>query len=312
MLRRSGLSWPPGPGPRPERPARLGDAARVLRTAILAIVAASALIAVTSLLAKVLGRGLTGPELHPLQVSAGRFCFALAGLSVAGLLLRPKFAGAAWRLHVGRSLFGWLGVTCLFAAAARMPLAEATAVSFLSPLAAMVLAVPFLGDRIGAVRWGAAAIALAGALLLIRPGTAAFQPIALVALAAALLMGVEVIFIKKLATREPALRILMVNNAIGSAVSLAAAAFVWTAPSPGQWTLLVALGLTMACGQFLFIQAMKRAEASYVMPFFYSTLIFASFYDLALFGERPDALAIGGATAIVAGAVLLARFERTA
>jgi drug/metabolite transporter (DMT)-like permease len=288
-----------------------------LRAAMM-MVGATALVAVTTLLAKMLGRGvdsslgaylgagLCGATLHPLQVSAGRFVFAFLALAVASLWLRPSFAGARWRMHATRSLLGWLGISCIFAAAARMPLAEATAISFLNPLVTMVLAIPLLGERVGPVRWLAAAITIAGALILIRPGTDAFQFAALLALAAALLTGAEAIVIKRLAAAEPPIRILIINNAIGVVLSVSAAAFVWVTPSPAQWVMLALLGITMAGAQTMFIQAMKGAEASFVMPFFYATLVFAALYDFALFGEWPDLAAGIGAATIVAGGVLLA------
>jgi drug/metabolite transporter (DMT)-like permease len=283
-----------------------------LRAALM-MIGASALVAVTTLLAKMLGRGLGAATggieavgLHPLQVSAGRFVFAFLALSLAAAWLRPSFAGARWRMHFTRSLLGWLGVSCIFAAAARMPLADATAISFLNPLVTMVLAIPLLGERVGPVRWLAAGISIAGALILIRPGTDAFQFAALIALSAALLTGAEAIVIKRLAAAEPPIRILIVNNAIGVVLSLSAAAFVWIAPSPAQWAMLALLGFTMAGAQALFIQAMKGAEASFVMPFFYATLVFAALYDLALFGEWPDMASRIGAAIIVAGGVLLA------
>jgi drug/metabolite transporter (DMT)-like permease len=226
------------------------------------------------------------------------------------LWLRPRLAGAEWPVHLGRTLCGWAGVTCLFAAAAAMPLAEATAISFLSPLATMLLAIPLLGERVGRVRWAAAAIALVGALVLIRPGSEAYQPAALIALAAAAFIGMEAILVKRLSDREPPLRILLINNALGALLALLAAAFVWIAPSPAQWAMLALLGVSMLGAQALFIQALRAADASYVVPFFYTTLVFAALYDLALFGDWPDPFSQLGIAIIVAGAMLLAWRER--
>jgi drug/metabolite transporter (DMT)-like permease len=274
------------------------------------MVAASAIIAVTSLLAKALGRGIHGPALHPFQITAGRFGFALALLAVISVWLRPRFRGAAWPVHLGRSICGWAGVTCLFAATVAMPLAEATAISFLSPLAAMILAIPILGERVGPIRLSAAAIALVGALVLIRPGTEAYQPAAMIALAAAAFMGMEVVLIKRLTDREPPLRILVINNAMGAAVAALAAAFVWTAPSPAQWAMMATLGISMLGAQSLLLQAMRAADASYVMPFFYTTLVFAAAYDMVLFGDWPDLWSQLGIAIILAGTMLLAWRER--
>jgi drug/metabolite transporter (DMT)-like permease len=274
------------------------------------MVGASAIIAVTSLLAKALGRGVGGGALHPFQVTAGRFGFAFALVLLLSLWLRPRLAGAAWPVHLGRTLCGWAGVTCLFAAAAAMPLAEATAISFLSPIATMLLAIPLLGERVGRVRWSAAAVALVGALVLIRPGGDAYQPAALIALAAAAFIGMEAILVKRLSDREPPLRILLINNAIGALLAAIAAAFVWRAPSPAQWAMLAVLGVSMLGAQALFIQALRAADASYVVPFFYTTLVFAALYDLALFGDWPDLFSQLGIAIIVAGAMLLAWRER--
>lgn len=277
-----------------------------------AIIAASALIALTTLIAKSLGLGLNGPELHPLQVSAGRFFFAFLAISVYSAFNRPNFKGAAWRLHLARSICGWAGVTLMFAAVAQMPLADATAITFLNPIVAMALAIPLLAERVGPVRWLAAAISLIGALILIRPGTDAFQPAALIALAAACIMGLEVICIKILSRNEPPVRILLINNSFGAIISVSAASFVWVLPSSTQFLLLALLGVTMALAQTLVIQAMRNAEASYVVPFSYSTLIFATFYDFALFGEIPVTTSLVGAGVIIGGAILLAWREHLA
>ena len=274
------------------------------------MVLSCALIAAGTLLAKALGRGVDGTALHPLQVSAGRFCFAFLTLVPFVAWLRPRFRGAAWSVHIGRSLCGWAGISCLFAAAAVMPLADATAISFLSPLVTMLLAMPLLGERVGPWRWAAAGIGLCGALILIRPGTESFQAAALIALAAAGFMGFEAILIKRLSNREPPIRILAVNNAIGATISATAAAFVWITPSTMQWLTLAGLGVTIVAGQALFIQAMRLAEASFVIPFFYATLVFAALYDLAVFGQVPAATSLLGAGLIVGAALLQAARER--
>jgi drug/metabolite transporter (DMT)-like permease len=73
--------------------------------------------------------------------------------------------------------------------------------------------------------------------------------------------------------------------------------------------MLAGLG-AMLGAQILFIQAMRAADASYAMPFFYATLVFAALYDLALFGEWPDLWSQIGVLIIVAGALLLVFRER--
>lgn len=267
---------------------------------------ATVFIAATTLLAKALGTDVLGPALHPLQVSQGRFMFAALALFCAALVLRPRIVRPNLPVHLGRVVFGWAGVSLMFAAAARIPLSDATAISFLNPVFAMLLAIPLLGERVGPWRWAATATALVGAAILLRPGAGSFQLAALLALGAAVLMGMEVILIKRLTRTEAPFQILLVNNAMGVVIASAAAVGVVQAPTPAQWAALAALGVLMACAQACFLQAMRNADASYTLPFSYGTLVFAALYDAWIFGVIPDRVSVLGACVIVAGAALLA------
>ncbi len=273
------------------------------------MVAATALFAATSLLAKAIGTGALGPALPPLMVSLGRFAFALAGITAVVALMRPRLTRPRWSTHLARTLCGWGGITLMFAAVARMPLPDATAISFLSPVFTMLLAIPLLGERVGPVRWIAAAIALVGAAILLRPGDA-LQPAAALALGAACAMGLEAIFIKRLTRREAPLQILLVNNAMGTAIAATAALAVWATPNAAQWAALAAIGLLMAMGQALNLAAMRQSDASFVAPFFYLTLVWAAGFDLWIFGVLPDAVSIAGAAVLVSGAGLLVWRDR--
>lgn len=274
--------------------------------ALALILTATAFIAGTMLFAKMIGTGVLGDPLHPLQVSHGRFLFAFMAISTVALVMRPKITQPNLKLHVGRTLFGWGGVTMMFAAVAFIPMSDATAISFLNPVFGMLLAIPFLGERVGPWRWFAAAMALGGALILLRPGPETFQVAALLALAAAILMGAELIFIKKLADSETPFQILLINNALGLTIATLAVLPVWVPPTGAQWAALAGIGVLMATAQACFVNAMARADASFVTPFSYVTLIFAALYDLLIFDVWPDAISWLGAGVIVAGAVILA------
>ncbi|MCK8483512.1 DMT family transporter [Aliiroseovarius sp. S2029] len=266
---------------------------------------AAALIAGTTLMAKLVGRSALGEPLHPLQISHGRFLFAFLSISLVVAFKRPMLHSRNLPLHIARSVSGWAGISLMFAAVAFIPLADATAISFLNPVFAMLLAIPLLGERVGPWRWIAAAIALVGAVVLIRPGAGSFHPAALLALAAAMVMGFEITLIKRLTGREAPLQILWINNGIGLAVATLAVVWVWAPPTAAQWAALAALGGMMALAQTCFIQAMKRADASFAVPFSYATLVFAGFYDFGAFGVIPAPTSLAGAAIIIAGGVLL-------
>lgn len=276
------------------------------RRAAAVMVAATAFIAGTTLLAKAIGTGTLGPPLHPFQISFGRFFFAWLVIVAVFAALRPPVPRPHYRLHLARTLCGWGGVSLMFAAVAYMPLSDATALSFLSPVVTMLLAIPLLAERVGPWRWLAAAIAMVGAVILLRPGAGVVQLAGLLALAAAVVMGLESIFIKQLTRLEDSLPLLFVNNTMGFVIAAAVAAFFWTPPTPGQWAALAGIGALMIAGQSCFLLALRLADASFVAPVFYLTLAFAAFYDFWIFGVRPDAVSVLGAGVLVAGALLLA------
>lgn len=267
---------------------------------------ATVFIAGTTLMAKLAGRDLFGDALHPFQITHGRFTFAFIAIGSFALIRRLRLTQPNLKLHVARSAAGFVGVTLMFAAATLIPLADATAISFLNPVFAMLLAIPLLGERVGPWRWLSVAMALVGALILIKPGASSFDPAALLALGAAALLGLETIFIKRLAGREAPLQILVINNAIGLTIASCAVLAVWQPPTPAQWMILIALGVMMASAQACYVQAIRRADASFVVPFSYATLIFAALYDFGLFGVRPGLTSLVGATIIVAGGAILA------
>ena len=103
------------------------------------IIFAMSLLAGINILAKALGQDHLGPALHPFQISFGRFAFAFTTLLIAASILRPKFTKPDMKLHLGRTTLGWAGVTLMFAAIAFIPLADATAISFLNPVFAMTV-----------------------------------------------------------------------------------------------------------------------------------------------------------------------------
>jgi len=115
------------------------------------MLAATAFIAGTTVLAKFLGAGPDG--LHPVQITQGRYLFAFLGFSAAAAVIRPRFTRPDVKIHALRSFAGFAGVTLMFAAVRFISLADATALTFTNPIFAMILAVPVLGERVGPWRW---------------------------------------------------------------------------------------------------------------------------------------------------------------
>lgn len=271
---------------------------------------ASAFIAFTTIMAKGLAGSFSAETpLHPLQVGFGRFLFAALLWTAIWLGTRQTFETIHLPLHAVRVVLGYLTSTSIFWAASLMVLADATAISFLSPLVTLLLAWLLLRERVGWRRILAVGVMLVGALILLRPGTSAFQPAALIALFAALTGGAESIAIKVLTKRERLLQILFLNNLMGLMLATVIVSLVWVWPTPVQWLQLASVGLGMAAAQVCFTWAMKQVEASVIMPFIYTSLLFAAVMDFWLFGDLPDRWAGVGAAVIVIGGILLAWLE---
>jgi len=277
---------------------------------IACILIATGFIAGSTMMAKILGSSET--PLHPFQISAGRFFFAFIALLLVSIFLRPKLTKPNVSLHLGRSFFGWLGVTAMFTAASKIPLADATAISFLNPVVAMMLAIPMLGEKVGPIRWATACAAFIGVLFLIKPGSSAFHPAALIALAGAFAMGLEITLIKKITGTDSPFQILLINNGLGALIACTVAYFFWQPPSPTQALQMAAVGLLMVTAQVFFIQSMRSGEASLMVPFTYMTLVFAGLYDLILFNVIPDRWSLLGAAIILVSGIILALREHKA
>ena len=242
------------------------------------MVIGSAFIAACTVLAKIAQSDIFGDPLHPLQVAQGRFMFAFIAVAFVTPLLRHEFTKPSLVIHSVRTICGYSAVSLLFAA---------------------------LREKIGPLRWIAALIGLAGSMILIRPTAGSFEPAALMALTASVAAGLEMILIKILTGRESPIQILLINNAIGLFLSSIALIAVWDTPTTGQWFVLAAIGFLMVIGQAFNLQAFKRADATFVLPFSYSTLIFVTIYDFSVFSVVPDLVSYLGSAVIVFGAFLL-------
>jgi len=247
---------------------------------------------------------IPGAELHPLQVTAARFLSAFIVLSP--LLIwkgRAVFRTAIPLRHLQRVLFGIGGVSCIFAAVQALPLADVIAVAWSAPLFALCFAAWFLRERVDGARWAAAAVGFAGVVVMMRPGAGTLDPMALLALAAAAFTGAEVVTIRLLAQRDGTLTVLALNNAMGAAIACGVAAFVFVWPSPAQAAALFMVGAVMVTGQAIFLKALAIAEASFVAPFYYATILWATLFGVLVFEEVPGwHLAMGGALIVASGA----------
>jgi drug/metabolite transporter (DMT)-like permease len=202
-----------------------------------------------------------------------------------------------------------VGVTLLAQLALKtLPLAETTALVFVTPLLVALLAGPLLAEKVPPRTWLATGAGFAGVLLIARPGGAMAGPGVAYALGAALCYAIYQILTRKLATTEHPTRLLFYTALVGTAsMSLALPAY-WDGQMPTltQSLLIVSLGLYGGIGHFLLIRAFREAPASTLSPLLYVQLIWATLLGWWVFAQLPDFLAIVGMLIIGASGLSLA------
>jgi len=243
-------------------------------------------------------------ELPVVQVVWARYA---AQMMVVTLIVLPRLSRVVRTRFPGlqflRSLFLLAATSLFFYAVSRLGLAEATALIDVNPVLITLGAALFLGERIGPRRVLGIGAAMIGALIIIRPGSEVFSPVALFALAAAACYAGFALVTRFVGRGEPVWTSLFYTALLGAVVLSVAVVPFWQTPSPRAMMLMVAIGLVAALGQFLLIRAFMLAEASLVAPFSYAGLLFATLWGVLFFGEWPDGPTILGASIIVVAGV---------
>jgi drug/metabolite transporter (DMT)-like permease len=202
-----------------------------------------------------------------------------------------------------------VGVTLLAQLALKtLPLAETTALVFITPLLVALLAGPLLGEQVRRSTWLITLVGFAGVLLIARPGGALFGAGVAYALGAALCYAIYQILTRKLAATEHPNRLLFYTALIGTlSMSLTLPAY-WDGqiPTLTQGLLIVSLGLYGGIGHFMLIRAFREAPASTLSPLLYVQLIWATLLGWWVFDQLPDLLAIVGMLIIGASGLSLA------
>ena len=216
--------------------------------------------------------------------------------------------------QLGRGMLSVCGMFTNFSALTRLPLADATAISFASPLITVALARIILKERVRIYRWSAVLVGFAGVIVMLIPhfdighyaasGAAATAAVgSLLAMASAFCNAGTVIQTRRLTQSETTSSIVFYFSLVCAIAGALTLPFAWHSPTPAELAKLVMLGILGGVAHIFLTESYRHASASVVAPFDYSSMIWALLLGYWLFGELPDALVYLGAT-IVAGAGL--------
>ena len=250
-------------------------------------------------------------EIHTFEIvffrSVFGMVFLLPWLFKVGLLkgLRTQRIG----MHMARGFIGLAVIYVLFTAIALAPMGEVAAIISTRPVIASLAAVIILHEVASGRRWTATALGFAGALLIIRPGYSEVSTGALLALTAVIGMAALSIIIKSLARTEAPDTIVVWQMVVFAPCSLIPALFVWQTPDFWQFILLASTGLFGTLTQRCLTRAFAAADATVVLPFDFTRLIFAAALGYILFDEFPSLWTWAGGVLIFAAVLWMTRGE---
>lgn len=192
----------------------------------------------------------------------------------------------------------------------QLQIAEASAISFVSPAFITALSIPFLGEVVGVRRWAAVLVGLAGVLIVIRPGSGALQAAAVFPVLSAMCWAVAIIVTRWIGTLDLAETTLFWSALVGFLLLTAMLPFGFVPPTLGQIGIGAMVGLSASIGQYLLILAYRRAAASLLAPFSYMQLLSSTLLGYVAFGAVPDGMTFLGAAVIVASGLYTVHRER--
>jgi drug/metabolite transporter (DMT)-like permease len=185
-----------------------------------------------------------------------------------------------------------------------MDLAEAMSLNYSMPLFLPFIERAWLKELVPRKVWGALMLGFVGVLLVLKPGTALFRPLALVAVGAAVFAALAQVGIRRLTITEPPTRVVFYFALISTIVASIPLAGTWQMPAPRIWALLLAIGALATVAQLFMTHAFSLAPAAQVGPFIYAAVPFAAALDLLVWRRLPDMLSMAGAGLIIAAGVL--------
>ncbi|MDX1605105.1 MAG: DMT family transporter [Candidatus Competibacterales bacterium] len=253
-----------------------------------------------------------GQQLPPFEIAFFRNLFGL--LVIVPLILRhgrTAFISRQPGLQLLRGLSSILAMLGWFYGLSLVPVAEATALSFTSAIFASLGAVVLLGERMRLRRWSAVAVGFVGALVLLRPGFTEVGAGAVVILLGSVCWGASIVIVKRLSRTDSTISIVVWMSIMLTLYSLPPALYVWQWPDATQLAWLLLVGGLASGGHLAMVGALRRVDATLLMPLDYTRLIWTSLLGYWAFSEVPDRWTwIGGSLIFASAAYITFREAR--
>jgi drug/metabolite transporter (DMT)-like permease len=210
-------------------------------------------------------------------------------------------------LHILRAVMGTACWYALFFAITRIPLANATLLTYSAPLWMPLIAWAVSRQRVSRATWIGAGIGFAGVILVLQPQGHSFSVGELSALAGALFLAVAMMSVRWLGATEPVIRILFYYFLLATVMSVPIAVLDWEPIPATTWIWLVCLGFAQLFSQLLIVVAYRYASAEKVGPFIYSVIVFTALIDWIVWDHPPTLFMYLGMALVVGGGLVAVR-----
>ncbi|BBK43387.1 hypothetical protein STVA_34070 [Allostella vacuolata] len=261
-------------------------------------------------------------EYHPFAIiwarTTGHFVFMLL-LFAPALGLAALFRTQRPGTQLARSLLHLSSMLCFFTGIAFVPLAEASAITFIAPFIVTALSGPMLGEKVGIRRWSAVVVGFCGALVVTRPGSGAVPPEAILLFGSAASYALYQILTKRVSSLDRPETSVMYSGVAGTLLMTLVVPFFWIWPNDVRDAILfLSLGILGGLGHYFVARAFMWGPASVISPFNYGQIAVATLLGYLIFGNLPDVWTWVGVAIIIGSGLYIAyretrrRAERTA
>ncbi|WP_176695902.1 DMT family transporter [Phenylobacterium immobile] len=211
--------------------------------------------------------------------------------------------------HATRAGIGLVGMVCMFGAVQNLPLTEAAAFNFTTPIAMTALSALVLKEYVGPHRWAAVAVGFIGVLIMIKPAPGHFNAIGVLFAMGSVIGGAGAsVTIRQIGATEKGATIVFYFTLAGTLLGAVGSLFGWKQPDLPTLALLISIGLTGGLAQILLTEALRAAPVGVVAPFDYTQLAWATAISIMVWNDLPGPLTLIGASIIaVSGGYILYR-----
>ncbi|SEO94790.1 Threonine/homoserine efflux transporter RhtA [Salinihabitans flavidus] len=242
-----------------------------------------------------------GPRVPAAESAFLRYLLGLVFLiPVIRPLLRVRLSRRQLGLFGLRGAFHSLGVALWFYAMTQIPIAEVTAMNYLSPVYVTIGAALFLGEALAARRIAAVVVALVGAAIILRPGFREISPGHLAMLVTAVTFAGSYLLAKRM-SGEVSAGIVVAMLSITVTIGLAPTAImVWVTPTLFDLAILFLVAFFATAGHYAMTLAFASAPVTVTQPVSFLQLVWAVLLGWLVFGEGVDVWVVAGGGLIIA------------